>query len=487
MKNLFNVTQLSFSDLYNQINESLADSPAKIFDLLDHNFAISKFISIQFHSHYYKDLGRNRSFSLESILNLLVFSHLFNIPSSKLLIFILSICKELRDFCGFKDSLPDEPFLSKFKDTFAHDIHQLFDNMVSDILGICEAWDDALSPGDTQKGFGKNLIYDTTGVEPFVKENNPKFIATEIRRQKQYAKFYQNKDYNAYAAAYSNLPKQAQANPSIKLDFVNGHFCYAYKLGLLTNGFGIPVGVTFFDDDFYKPFQNTSFQSPEEQKFAHDNASLRPALQSFLDTHANQFTSFLGDSEFDSYDNYTYLKNNGFSKVFIPINSRHSIPASKNGLSFDESGQPLCPKDSSPFKNDGSCKGKNRSLRFKKVCPKSPIINGKRMTSCLEPCTNSPSGRITYVYPDKDFRLFPGISRDSDEFINTYKSRTVIEPTISGLKSNSSIAKPKSLKIENIRVDFLFACIFKLVTLMLAFSLQQPTYFKNFTKLLRSS
>ena len=135
-----------------------------------------------------------------------------------------------------------------------------------------------------------------------MKENNPKFIASEIRRQKKLATFYQNKDYNVYGAAYNNRPKQSQANPSIKLAFVNGHFAYAYKLGLLTNGFGIPVGITFFDDDFYEPFQNASFQSPEEQKFAYDNASLMPALQPFLESHANRFMSFLGDSEFDSYD-----------------------------------------------------------------------------------------------------------------------------------------------------------------------------------------
>ena len=375
MKNLFNVTQLSFSDLYDQINENLAEPPSKIFELLDQHFAISRFMSSQFHSHYHKDLGRNRGFSFESVLNLLVFSHLFNIPSSKLLIFILTICKELRDFCGFTEVLPDEPFLSKCKTTSAHDIHQLFDRMVIDVLGICDVWDASLPSDDARKGFAKNLIYDTTGLEPVVKENNPKFIATEIRRQKKSAMFYKNKDYNVYGAAYNNMPKQSQANPSIKLEFVNGHFAYAYKLSFLTNGFGIPIGVTFFDDDFYESFQKTSFQSPKEQKFAYDNASLMPALRDFLETHANRSASFLGGSELDSYDNYSYLKSNGFSKVFIPINSRNSVSSSKNGLALDDLGQPLCPKDSSPFKNDGSCKGKDRSLRFKKSCLLFPCIN----------------------------------------------------------------------------------------------------------------
>lgn len=37
------------------------------------------------------------------------------------------------------------------------------------------------------------------------------------------------------------MPKAAEGNSNIKLDFVNGHFGYFYKLGILTNGLGIPL------------------------------------------------------------------------------------------------------------------------------------------------------------------------------------------------------------------------------------------------------
>lgn len=40
-------------------------------------------------------------------------------------------------------------------------------------------------------------------------------------------------------------PKFAEANPNIKLDFVNGHFGYFYKFGMLTNGLGIPLSINF--------------------------------------------------------------------------------------------------------------------------------------------------------------------------------------------------------------------------------------------------
>ena len=85
------------------------------------------------------------------------------------------------------------------------------------------------------------------------------------------------------------MPKQSQANPSIKLEFVNGHFAYAYKLGLLTNGSGIPIGVTFFDDDFYEPFLFVPFQTLlfynrlnlYSDRSSHDNGSLLIEISRF--------------------------------------------------------------------------------------------------------------------------------------------------------------------------------------------------------------
>ncbi len=487
MKQSFEYAQLTLGDLYSEVNDLLSEAPSKVFAILSANFSIEKFISREFHDNYYKSLGREHVFSLIATLNAFLFMHLFNVPSHKFLIFMLAMCKELREFCGFSAKTPDESFLSKFKDTFADEIHNLFNTMVAESIDICTEINDSLPDNDKNKNLNTLLVYDTTGVEPVVKENNPKFINSEIKRQKQYAKYYENKEYNVYGAAYKSLPKYSSANRDIKLDFVNGHFCYAYKFGLITNGLGIPLAVNFFDEDFYKPFKDKEFSSPEEQKFSYDNASLIPFLDDFLQRHNGKFSSFAGDSEFDSYDNYSYLKNAGFSKVFIPINARNSTKSTENGLEFNEIGQPLCPKDGTPFQDGGLCKGKNRSPRFKKICPKTKIVKGKYINTCEDRCTDSPCGRMTYIYPEKDFRLFPGVSRSSDEFITTYKSRTVIERTISGIKSNPCIAKPKSLKIKTIKSDIIFAATSKLVTLFLAYSLKKPAYFKSFTKLLKAA
>ena len=46
------------------------------------------------------------------------------------------------------------------------------------------------------------LIYDTSGLKPKVKKNNPKTLVSEINKQKSYAKATNKQNYNAYAAAY---------------------------------------------------------------------------------------------------------------------------------------------------------------------------------------------------------------------------------------------------------------------------------------------
>ncbi|MCY6355845.1 hypothetical protein OIO11_11535, partial [Clostridium sp. ZS2-4] len=158
----------------------------------------------------------------------------------------------IREFCGFYNSVPDESFFSRFKTTFETDIANLFDSMVPKVINICEEINNDLPDNSPYKSLNSMLIYDTSGLKPRVKENNPKTLVSEINRQKAYAKAKNKKSFNPYAAAYKNMPKFAQANSNIRLDFVNGHFGYFYKFGLLTNGWGIPLSIKFFEEDFYK-------------------------------------------------------------------------------------------------------------------------------------------------------------------------------------------------------------------------------------------
>jgi len=88
------------------------------------------------------------------------------------------------------------------------------------ILHICEKINDNLPEDSPYKNLNSMLIYDTSGLKPRVKENNPKTLVNEVNRQKSYAKATNKENFNPYAAAYKNMPKFAQANPNIRLDFV---------------------------------------------------------------------------------------------------------------------------------------------------------------------------------------------------------------------------------------------------------------------------
>lgn len=89
-----------------------------------------------------------------------------------------------------------------------------------------------------------------------------------------------DKNYNPYAAAYSSMPSHASANPEIKQLFVNGHFCYVFKFGIITNGLGIIRHISFYNKDFLDAHPDIVIDkksdSPDEDKCAHDSKLLIP-------------------------------------------------------------------------------------------------------------------------------------------------------------------------------------------------------------------
>jgi hypothetical protein len=286
------------------------------------------------------------------------------------------------------------------------------------------------------------------------------------------------------------MPKQAQANSEIKLDFVNGHFGYFYRFGLITNGWGIPLALNFFDEEFYSSLPK-EFDTPEEQKYWYDNASLKPVLVPFLErtysATAFRFTSFAADSEFDSYDNFGLLNELKFQKVFIPINPRNTkVSSSKGDLKYNEDGTPLCPVTGIPFKCEGPSGGKDRSRRIKFCCDKCRIgKDHKRYHVCEHPCTTSKSGRMTYTYPDQDFRMYPGVHRGSDEYSTEYKTRTRIEQTLGLLKSSPSIEKPKTVNTATMRADLYLVSIAKLINVIIANAISDRRYIRTIRPLLK--
>jgi hypothetical protein len=241
--------------IFEQITE-LSDLRKKqlvgFIKLLSDNFDIKSFIPESFTPKYYANLGRDRKYELSSVLSALILMQIFHLPTTVVLNLFLIFSTEIREFCCFYDDIPDGSFFSRLKNTFESDIADLFNSMVPHTIDICDDINKYLLDDSPYRDGNSKLIYDTSGLKPRGKENDPKALVSEVNRMKCFAKVINNKDFNPYAAAYKNMPKVANANPNIKLDFVNGHFGYFYRFGLVTNGWGIPLNLKFFDEDFYK-------------------------------------------------------------------------------------------------------------------------------------------------------------------------------------------------------------------------------------------
>lgn len=108
---------------------------------------------------------------------------------------------------------------------------------------ICQLIDSSLS---------QMLTFDTSGIELYVTENNPKTLNALIKKLKV---FYKDKpDIDPYKIAYGLMPSQAASCPDAKQMYINRHFCYADKFAILTNGLGIVRHISFIDDSDYFPY-----------------------------------------------------------------------------------------------------------------------------------------------------------------------------------------------------------------------------------------
>ena len=490
---MFNLTgqveQLSIVEKISSVTGVCANNPRKFFELLKNNFELSLFIPPQFYHQYYSSSTNDRDYRLESILSALLLGDFFHLPGTATLVLLLTFSPELREFCGFEaGNVPDESVFSKFKIRFDKELLELFNNLSFHVIGLFADYDKTLPETSPLKGLNETAIYDTTGVKPKVKENNPKFMASEIKKQKAFKKAFPNEKFNPYAAACSRMPKCSAANPDIRLDYANGYMGYFYKFGQVSNGFGVPLHLHFLDEQFYKALPD-SFATMEEQKYSYDNASLNPVLSSFLHRFGgNPFHTFLGDSEFDSYANYDFLRTNGFEKILIPINPRNS---KQSGATFPLTADfaPTCPKIKEPFIPAGIVKGKKRSLRLKFVCPKSRKVKGKWTCDCAleDKCRETNSTVTTYVYPNGDLRLFPGVQRGSEEWVQTYKIRAVIERSFSSLKSNPAVATPNTYNLAAIRSSVVLAATTKLISVVLTFAVGKPNLMRNLRDLIKAA
>lgn len=469
--------QISLKETFSNCQDMFVNDTPSFFQLLEQHFDISQFIPTSFYFAFYQKLGRNRRYPLTGFLSALILQKIFSIPTDSLLILFLNLCKELRDFCGFS-KVPDAPLFTRFKLGFADHIECMFQQMVEYTEPISQQIDSALA---------QMLTFDTSGIELYVTENNPKTLNFLIRKLKSFYK--DNPDVDPYKMAYGLMPSQAASCPDAKQQYINGHFCYADKFAILTNGLGIIRHIAFLDNDFKAahpemPVEKKS-DSPDEDKSIGDATALKPVLSDFFALHPDFHPDiFLGDSSFDTIDTYGMLLNDfHFSKALIPYNPRNESSLKKVG--YNEFGYPTCPNDDSlSMKYCGITKEKGRADRIKWSCPKVHMVKGEWICDCKEPCSTAKKGRTTYTYENLDFRMFPGIQRDSDEWDSLYKIRTIVERTIDHLKINMCVAGRRSRNHVTTKADVFLAGIASQLTVIVASSMNCPQYIRSLKPLI---
>ena len=471
-------SQMSLLDTYNDVRSAMEEDKPEFLTLLEEHINFGELIPVVFRWAFYRWTGRPRDYPLEGFVKFCVLQKILGIEKDSILLALLRMCSELREFCGF-DKAPDASKITRFKQDFVAYIQMVFEKLVEITEPICREI-------DAKKA--DYLIYDSTGIEAYVAENNPKFLNARLNQAKKLAR--NNPDMNPYALAYSQMPETAGANPFVKQQYINGHFCYAHKAGILANGIGIVRGISFFDEDFKRKHPETvskKTDNPELDKEIGDSVSLRPVLSDFFQAHPTfSYKTFLGDSAFDTYDTYAMLRDDfHFERVAIPLNKRNAS-FSKLNAEYDDNGAPVCPIDKTPFNYLGVSRGKNRSTRFKWVCHKSEKLYKSTMRTCTceTPCTDSSYGRCIYTYPARDFRLYPGIPRGTEHWDNLYRHRVLIERSIYIIKDPLAGASRKSFSSRTAKADLLFAGITQLVGVVLAYAINKRRLYKSLRKLI---
>ena len=309
--------------------------------------------------------------------------------------------------------------------------------------------------------------------------------------------------YDPFRAAYGKMPSSASSNHEIKQLYINGHFCYVYKFGIVTNGLGIVREINFYNKEFLKAHPEIIVEkksaSPDEDKSVHDAKLLIPTLVDFFRKHPLiNPEPFIGDSAFDSVAIYkallaedTFGEGKHFSKAYIPLNDRSSLESTIAECPVNENGIPCCPKDPSlPMKPEGNTSHLRCGLKtFKFVCPKMswgkcPDGKHRRQCHCEDPCTDSPSGRMVYIYPEKNLRACPGAIRGTQEWDETYKNRTIVERTINHFKESFCIAGRKTRDERTLHADLLLAGICQQITVLVADKLHNHQHLRSLKRLI---
>lgn len=189
--------QLSLADIFSDCQNVFNNDKPKFLSLLEKHINLDEIVPFSFRNHFYASTGRPRKYLLFAMLWALIIQRIFSIPTDSLLIIFLNYSKDLREFCGF-DKVPDASKFTRFKQDFLMDLQSFFDHLVDITEPICQAIDSDRA---------SISIFDSSGIEAFVTENNPKYANRIIRQLKSYAKAagFDN-NFDPYKAAYHSMP-----------------------------------------------------------------------------------------------------------------------------------------------------------------------------------------------------------------------------------------------------------------------------------------
>ncbi len=475
--------QPSLADIFTNCQNKSDNDKYEFLALLDETIDLEEIVPVSFVNHFHASTGRPRRHLLFPMLKALLLQLIFSIPTVSLLIIFLKFSQELRDFCGFS-VVPDASKFTRFKQDFLDGLQSLFNRLVGLTEPACQQIDAAEA---------SMLLFDTSGIGAWITENNPKYANRIIKQLKAYKKA-KNLDgsYDPYKAAYGSMPPHAEANPAIQQMYINGHSCYACKFGIITNGLGIVRDIAFYNKDFLEahpdiPVEKKS-DSPDEDKSLADAKALVPVLKDFFRAHPLiKPKDFLGDAAFDSIEIYKYLLggDTSFEKAYIPLNGGLSLPDS--GCPLNEDGIPCCPHDPSlPKRREGSKSHLRSGIpTMKFVCPEMKweydknTKKSKRVCHCGNPCTTSSCGRMFYIYPEKNLRAYPGTTRGTEEWAETYKIRVNVEKAISHFKDSFCAAGRKTQNGKTIHAGLLLAGIAQLITVIAADKIHKHQYIRS--------
>ena len=208
--------QLNLGNIYSECSEMFMEQRPQFLELLDKYIDINIYIPFSFKKAFYANTGRPRGCSLYGYISALILQKIFNIPTDALLILILNLSSELRSFCGI-DKVPDASKWTRFKQDFSDYLEDMFISLVDATEPICNEIDPFLA---------SILSYDTSAVESYVTENNPKYLNSTINKLKVYYRIngIDKSTDDIYKQAFSSLPKTASSDSSIRKMYANRSF-----------------------------------------------------------------------------------------------------------------------------------------------------------------------------------------------------------------------------------------------------------------------